>query len=202
MGDEQAPATNKVRWGRVLGWSGTLIALEATAIWLLRRLMLGKLFLFALPWDASANAAEVAEASASAKMYFWPGLVVVAVMWGLVAVCSERGSRTHSFECSRSLESWLLYACLALFLFGTVADIATTIAFFHRDGVDQELHPGIRLVSLALGRSVGPFATKLIQFSGVILIATRWPKLASYLFALAGSIYLLGAIYNLWVSMS
>lgn len=200
MGEKQSQMPNKVRWGRVLGWSGALLALEGIAIWLLQRLMFGKLFLFALPWDAPANVAEIAEASASAKSYFWIALTVIVVIWGVIAKGLEGWPQVNTQKIRQSPKSWLLYSTVALFLMGTIADAVTTFAFFHRDGVDQELHPGIRLVSYSLGRTVGPMVTKLIQFSGVMLIALRWPKLASLLFGLAGSIYLLGAFYNLWIS--
>jgi hypothetical protein len=191
-----------IPWVSVLGWIAGLISLELAATWLLWRLVQGRLFLVAMPWDAPASETELAEAAGSAKSYYWPAMIVIAVIWGLIAVCSEVFTRKRVRDRPEKRSSWLFYVCLTIFVIGTMADIATTFAFFHRDGVDQELHPGIRLVSYALGRSVGPIITKLIQFLGITLISFRWRFLATYLFTLAGSIYLAGAIYNLWISVS
>jgi hypothetical protein len=179
------------------GWLIAGLFLEASAVWLLNRLKRGRLFLFRLPWDAPASALEVAEAGVAARFYHLPALVVIAVLCGLAMIAWNRRAAgmaaIHELLKSRR---WLI----GLFLLCTIADMATTLIFFHRDGVDHELHPGIRLVSYSLGRTVGPLVTKVIQFTGVLLVASLSKAAAPYVIGAAGVIYLLGAAYNVWVS--
>lgn len=191
-----SPSAAAVRWRRVLVWSLALLILEGAAFVMLSRLRAGRLFLFALPWDAPASEWEITAATKSATTFHWPAIAVIAVIWALLALGSA-----PSAPVGNEKRTWLWRSAFALLLLGTLADLVTTFAFFHRDGVDQELHPGIRLVSYSLGRSVGPIVTKLIQFSGIYLIGWRWPKIASILFAIAGAAYLAGAIYNVLIAL-
>lgn len=167
---------------------------------LLSRLRSGHLFLLAIPGDAAASETEIADAALSAKLYSWPAYIVISVIWVLLASAWDRAPNSEANWAEYRTQLWRMRWILGLFVIGTVADIATTLAFFHRDGVDQELHPGIRLVSYALGRSIGPIVTKLIQFAGVLLIASVFRRAAPYLLAAAGATFLLGALYNVWLS--
>ena len=199
MAEKSGPLPRlKVRWARVLAWSFVLVALQVIALALLGRLKEGHLFLFSLSWDAPATVTEITEAAASAKQYEWPAMFVIAVIWALMAFVVNRSSNWRDDRELLWRHRWIV----SLFVIATLADIVTTLAFFHRDGVDQEFHPGIRLVSYALGRSVGPFATKWIQFVGVFLIASIFKKIAPYLFAVAGAIYLFGSVHNVWIAMN
>jgi hypothetical protein len=185
-----------------VGWGLLLIGAETVALWLLMRLKAGKLFLMALSTDAPASAIEKQEAAVAAVRYQWLALVVISVMWALMMFGASRPENRFS--------SWSEFGQFVrryrwiwvLFVIGTLADLISTLVFFHRDGVDHELHPGIRLVSYALGRSVGPVVTKVIQFAGVLLIASLSRRVLPYLVACAGALYLLGAIYNVWVGMN
>jgi hypothetical protein len=191
------PEIRRFHWLSVGSGLFALLACEMAAIWLLTRLKQRRLFVMSLPWDAPASMIEEAEASDAAQFYQLPAVIVIAVLWGLAAVAWRR--RAEGMAATReSLTGQRLI--LGLFLVGTVADIVTTLIFFHRDGVDHELHPGIRLASYALGRSIGPVVTKSIQFAGVLLIASLSKKTAPYVIGAAGGIYLLGAFYNVWMS--
>jgi hypothetical protein len=184
----------QIRWPQILAWSLVLVVMQCCAMLLLARLKDGQLFLLAIPGDAPASVMEISEAARSAKQYEWPALIVIGLIWALLAIASDRD---HS-----KIKTWRDYQTIlwrhrwiaGLFLLGALADIATTIAFFHRDGVDQELHPGIRLVSYALGRSIGPVVAKLIQFVGVLIIAGLSRRAAPSVIGAAGMLYLIGAI--------
>ena len=83
-----------------------------------------------------------------------------------------------------------------VFLLGVLADLATTVWFFHDGGIDLELHPGIRFFGYAYGRTVGPIAGKAVQTLGVLAIARYSGRLGLVLLTIVTCFYAAAAIYN------
>src|SRR5262245_31527822 len=87
--------------------------------------------------------------------------------------------------------------CLC-FAASVIADLATTMWFFHTHGIEFELHPGIRLMGYAYGRTIGPFAGKTIQAIGILLVSVLMPEQwRGKLLLLAAIGYFAAAVYNL-----
>jgi hypothetical protein len=205
----------------------------ATADRLLRRLLAGQLFLFALPGEHAPSPSELADAALTGGGYYWPTILlfVVAIGWGLVwmqACCGSRSSlrlrvslkdiplasqRSEAVtevlpEVRRPLSkpmcsggtwkrpaSWLL----GLLVLATLADLATTMQFMQRQQIDLELHPGLKLLSYALGRTVGPVLGKLLQGAGIVAISGLLPKFQTWLLAGASGLMVLAAAHNLHI---
>jgi hypothetical protein len=91
--------------------------------------------------------------------------------------------------------SWLL----GILVLATLADLATTMQFMHRQQIDLELHPGLKLLSYALGRTTGPVLGKLLQGAGIVAIAGLLPKFQTWLLGGASCLMMLAAAHNLHI---
>ncbi len=77
-----------------------------------------------------------------------------------------------------------------------LADMASTIWFMRAEGIDQELHPGIRLAAGYMGPIVGPIAGKLVQFAAILLVTLYARRIAVYVFIAVTIMYGWAAWYN------
>lgn len=89
---------------------------------------------------------------------------------------------------------WLFIATVL----ASTADLLTTIRFMHMDGIEQELHPAIRIVSWLFGPLIGPVLGKLAQLAAIVLVTVYARKLAVYVFFTATVMYSWAAWYNVW----
>lgn len=151
------------------------------------RVARGELFLWRFHFDASPTIAERHDARESAASYR-----VAAVC--AVLCCSGLLMGMHRLSMDRERPATLF---VVVFLLATAFDLFTTLWFFHEDGIDSEIHPGVRLLGYAYGRTAGPMLAKLVQAIGILWLASRLPKIANVLLAGTAGVYLLAALYNL-----
>lgn len=156
----------------------------------LERLKNGQLFRFAMPWETPPSEVETMDAIQSATENRIPAFGVVAAI-GLI------GMTTGSTVVNRltKKESLPKFA-LSLFAVAVVADLGSTIWFFHALGVEFEFHPAIRLFGYAYGRTAGPIAGKLIQAAGIIYVSALLKERGRYLICVVTVAYLAAAAYN------
>jgi hypothetical protein len=89
---------------------------------------------------------------------------------------------------------WLIaVTCVA-----ALADLLTTIRFMMADGIEHEMHPAIRFVSLIVGPMVGPLIGKGAQLAAIYLVTLYTRRLAPYIFIAATMMYGWAAWYNVW----
>jgi len=89
---------------------------------------------------------------------------------------------------------WLTTAtCVAAF-----ADLLTTIRFMYADGIEYELHPGIRIAAQVAGPLIGPLFGKLAQLAGIFLVTLYARRIALYVFVATTMMYGWAAWYNVW----
>ena len=86
---------------------------------------------------------------------------------------------------------WL--AVLAAFL-----DFLTTWRFMKEGGIEDELHPVIRLVSIFAGPLAGPLIGKVCQLAALGFLTIVFRKAARIIFIPIIVIYLYAAWYNTW----
>jgi hypothetical protein len=166
-----------------------VVAVQVLAYVELQRVADGRLFLFTLPWDAPPSRVELIDAKSTARRYQLPALVTLAAV-ACVVVYFGRFARSRVER--RQIGTWLL----ALFVLATLADLATTLWFFHARGIDHEVHPAIRLFGYAYGRTVGPVLGKVLQSLGLWLVALHLPRYGAALVLAAVVLYGWAAIHN------
>ena len=136
---------------------------SAIALSEVNRVERGQLFLLSLPGENAASEVEIVDAHQSAASYKYPAVGAVLAI-GIIVAWS--GPMAFLSRCRhRSVP------ILAIFGVAVVADMLTTVIFFHTRGVFYELHPGVRLFGYAYGRTTGAVLAKLVQFVGVLTIA-------------------------------
>ncbi len=87
---------------------------------------------------------------------------------------------------------------LIILLITAAADTWTTIHFMTREGVEQELHPGFRLLCLYLGPYAGAPIAKALQIAAILLVSLYWRR-GAYLCLIAPAImYGWAAWYNVF----
>lgn len=170
-----------------LAWLGVTLLFAGLAVIELNRVARGDLFLLRADFDAVASSLERHDAHVSAVQWRLPAVLTVLCCG---ALCYFLG---RSAEAKRPA-SWLV----VLFLLATAFDLFTTLWFFHEDGIDSELHPGVRLLGYAYGRTAGPMLAKLIQVAGILSLAVRLPRIANALLLGTAAVYTLAALYNMY----
>lgn len=89
---------------------------------------------------------------------------------------------------------WLLIATSIT----AFADLITTIRFMRADGIEQELHPAIRIVASLVGPLLGAFIGKLAQLAAIVLVTLYARRIAIYVFIAATMLHGWAAWYNVW----
>jgi hypothetical protein len=87
---------------------------------------------------------------------------------------------------------------ILLVLLAATADMVTTVRFMLASGVEQELHPAIRMAAVALGPILGPVLGKLGQLLAIFIVTVYCRSFARYIFVTVTLIYLWAAWYNVW----
>jgi hypothetical protein len=154
----------------------------------LSRVEKGRLFLLALPGERAASDVEVFDARQSANGYKYPAVGAVLAIGIVVAWFGPTVRFSNSCPYSVPL--------LAVFGIAVVADMVTTVGFFHTRGVSDELHPGVRLFGYAYGRTIGPVLAKIIQSVGVLTIAFFLGRRGKWIIVAATLLYVAAAAYN------
>lgn len=174
----------------------TVATLFITSVaWMeLQRVEGGDLFLFAFPGEAQPSAFETTDAHKSAVENQRPAVAALVAIGLIVAVAGPASIGNMS---KYKILTLPLLFCFAV---SVVADLLTTILFFHQTGIDNELHPAIRLLGYAYGRTTGPVLGKAIQALGVVFVALQLKGYGRLLIGFVTIVYLTAAAYNLWQS--
>lgn len=175
---------------RYATWVVAFLALAGYAYWQLNRVHQGHLFALALPWDRPPTLAEILDAKLSAQTYLLPAVIVVLTIGCVAAIMQPR------LQLSTTKPSRMETGAIALFLVAAMADLLTTLRFFHQVGVNYELHPGIRLFGYAYGLTIGPIAGKAVQAAGVLIFAMFAGRGGIPLMAVVTLVYGAAAIHN------
>ncbi|MEP3479264.1 MAG: hypothetical protein ABJZ55_08460 [Fuerstiella sp.] len=158
----------------------------------LERVAQGDLLLFALPWEAKPATVEIVDAKLSVRENHTSAIIVLLIM-GIAVMLTGPMAKKSLHE-----QRPLIHSVMAkIFVLAAVADMLSTIWFFHVQGIDFEFHPAIRLFGYAYGRTFGPVAGKLIQAGGIIYVAVLLNGRASFLLYSASAVYLVASIYNI-----
>ncbi len=184
-------ANRRRRWWWAACVAGTFVV-AAVVYGELARLQQGQLFAFSLPWEQPPTSLEVLDAHNSARSYLWPAFAGVGLSGIVVAYAAPKLRSGGKIP----YPAWPRLAML--FLAAALADLTTTIYFFHAVGVDHELHPGIRMFGYAYGRTMGPVLGKMLQALGVLGLSWIFGRAASIsVLVTASLLYGLAAMYNL-----
>ena len=178
-----------IKWA--LACAVTCLLVTGIAWMELQRVEDGELFLCAFPGEAPPSAFEKKDAHQSAvenKRLAVAALVAI----GLIASVAGPTSIANMRECKMVTRT-----VLSCFVLAVVADLLTTILFFHQTGIDNELHPAIRLLGYAYGRTIGPVLGKAIQALGVLFLAAQLKAYGRLLVIVVTVVYFAAAAYNL-----
>lgn len=94
---------------------------------------------------------------------------------------------------------WRRYGMLfAMTCVAALADLLTTMRFMATDGVEAELHPAIRMASIALGPVLGPLVGKLAQVLAIVVVTVYCRRFAVGIFMATTLMYAWAAWYNEW----
>lgn len=181
--------TASLKW-ILLGCVATL-TLAAVADFELQRLSNGHLFLLKMPWELAPSEVETEDARQSATENRIPAFLAIIVI-GFIVVATGSGVSSRLTK-----ERLLSRFVLSLFAVAVIADLLSTIWFFHSLGVEFEFHPAIRLFGYAYGRTFGPIAGKLIQAAGIIYVSALLKERGRYLLYVVSAAYLAAAVYNI-----
>jgi hypothetical protein len=181
-----------------VAWLAVGLALLAGAWFSLNRVRNGELFLFHLPIDRRPLTFELHDAAASAAFWTAPALVFLAIssaaLAGAVRVCPWTaveeicGRVTRMYRSSAILCGFFTLAC--------VTDLISTWLYFRAHRIDDELHPGIKLMTYAYGLSVGCFIGKAIQGLLAVLVCVAFPKGARAILIVLTIAYFAAAVWN------
>ncbi len=171
---------------------GLLITgLLATAAWFeLQRVRDGGLFLVSASWDTAATEIEKQDALRSAADMQWPAVVFLVIAGSAITLTGPARFQNR-LQLSRT-DRFLV----AVFIISVLADLSSTLWFFHDGGIDLELHPGIRLFGYAYGRTFGPVAGKLVQAIGILAVACWLGRPGRVLMVIVSAFYLAASIHN------
>ena len=177
-------------------WWPVTVALLTTVLVLLahfelERVAQGELLLFALPWEAKPATVEIVDAKLSVRENQTSAIIALLIM-GIAVMLTGPMAKKSLDERRPMIRSNMA----KIFVFAVIADMLSTIWFFHVQGIDFEFHPAIRLFGYAYGRTFGPVAGKLIQAGGIIYVAVLLKGRASFLIYLTSAVYLAASIYN------
>jgi hypothetical protein len=90
------------------------------------------------------------------------------------------------------------YPYLILSIVAAALDLITTCQFMLADGVEDEVHPVIRFVSVLTGPIAGPVIGKVCQLSALVFLTIIFRPWARIIFIPVIVIYLYAAWYNAW----
>ena len=188
-------------WSRQnqLAWLAVAGSLVLVAWWSLNRVQHEKLFLFPLPFDRAPFAVEIHDATSVARTWTIPALVFLAVATTAVAGHERTSPVAAAIGWVRRLRELLRMhpKLCVVFAVASLADFISTAIYFHWHRIDDELHPGIKLVTYAFGLSLGCLAGKGIQALLALAIGAVFPKMARPILIVLIVAYGAAAVWNL-----
>ena len=97
-------------------------------------------------------------------------------------------------------ELWKSYKwVICLFFLALLCDAASTIYFMQNKGDStEEIHLGIRFVSMIFGPIIGPLVGAIAKAIAGILVAIYWRRIGLYILVAASIISFWAAWYNIW----
>lgn len=130
---------------------------------------------------------EKFDASQTAREAIWPArLVVVVLTWvGFIAVTYGKYAYATRFR-------WLA-GVVALC---AIADGITTSRVFCVHGIQDEVHPAVRLCAYSYGRIAGVILAKSVQCAGVVAIGMILPRRINVAVLIAAALLYLWAAYT------
>ena len=141
--------------------------------------------------NAELDNIEIIDARLSADTHLVAALFAVVAIAAVISYAMPK----IRYQDRNTPKAWWMFA--SIFLVAAVADLATTVWFFHVRGIDHELHPGIRLFGYAYGRTIGPIAGKAVQAVGVLGISLLFVRGSRILLSLVAILYSLATEYDL-----
>jgi hypothetical protein len=161
----------------------------------------GRLFLIRLPFDREPSSLEFQHAAITARQWMLPARLFLLITSIAIVLTVQKGPIDALRDVLRRLGELLRMRATLCTLFGLacLADLLSTLWYFHRYSLEEELHPGIKLVTFAWGLTVGCLAAKGIQASLVLLVCALFPKIARPVLIFTTVAYSAAAIWNLGV---
>lgn len=170
----------------VIPWCLVTLLLCVLAVRELDRVAEGRLFLFGFGFESGPSVPELHDARDSAIQWRLPS--IAGVVFASVLIASLTRTKADRRMLSRPL--------VFLLLVSAALDLASTVWFFHMDGIDFELHPAVRLFGYAYGRTAGPLMAKSVQAGGVLFIASKLPRFSKPLLIGTSCVYALAGLCN------
>lgn len=183
-----------------VAWAIVGLAAVAIAAISIGRVEEGKPFLLPLRRDAPLNYHEAIDAKASAAQLRYPAIGVLVTLTCLAMIFLPGGPRSAMAAYGNLLrDAARRHPLLLGFYLATQAgDFLSTWLAFERLGIDGELHPALRLMAYAYGRTTGLVLGKLIQLAILLAIACGFRRWTAPLLLAASAIALLAVIGNVW----
>lgn len=179
-------------------WLLAIAVVLIGATFLLHRVHAGQLFIVALPFDREPAPSEVEDARATVRMWFVPALLFLIVGGTTVALTSRSTPPIACRQLTQKVaalvraQAWLV----AFFAMACLLDFYTTWAYAQQFSLEDEVHPGIKLVTYAFGITVGVVVGKAIQAGLVLAIAAVWPRTGRVLLLFVTGGYFVAAAWN------
>lgn len=184
-----------------LAWLAILLSVLVMAWHSLQHVLQHRLFAWPLPVDSLEFPCECSDSATAARRWTVPAMmflgavaitILIAVRTGPVeSICWLRKRLDELFRAHPLTLQFFAAAC--------IADFSSTVHYFHEYGICDEVHPGIKLVTYAWGRTLGCLAAKLIQAAVGLLLCALLPKFARGILLIATTGYAIAAIWNLAV---
>jgi hypothetical protein len=182
-----------------LAWLA-LCAIVLLAAWIsLDLVQRGRIFLIRLPFDREPSSVEVRHAVARARQWSLPALLFLSIASFAVVLSVRKGPIDALYDVIRRLGELIRMRAVlsSLFALACLADLLSTLWYFHKYGLEDELHPGIKLVTFAWGLTVGCLVAKGIHASLVLLVCALFPKIARPVLIVTTIAYSAAAAWNL-----
>jgi hypothetical protein len=94
---------------------------------------------------------------------------------------------------------WHTYRiAITIFTLALIADGLSTVYFMSYLGVSAEMHPVVRLASIAFGPVAGPVVGSLWKWAACLYVAIYCRKFAYSIFLTTSVVYIFAAWYNIW----
>ena len=188
-------APNQIR----LTWLTIAVAIILAAWLSLDRLQNGNVFLICLPFDRPPSDGDVRDAVEAARRWTWPAVLFLSLS-SIALLSTVKAGPVDAVGILRRRFAELLRGQQILcgaFAGACLGDFLSTWWYFHEYGLEDELHPGIKLVTYAWGPSAGCVVAKLIQAGLVLLVCALLPRISRVALVTTTIAYCGAAAWNL-----
>ena len=182
-----------------LSWLTIAIPIIVAAWLSLDRIQNGNFYLIRLPFDRQPSDREVQEAAEAARLWKLPALMFLSLS-SIALLSTAKAGPLEAIAVLRQRLAELVRGrpiLCAAFAVACLADFLSTWWYFHEFGLEDELHPGIKLVTYAWGPSAGCLAAKSIQAGLVLLVCVLFPRIAGIALLVTTAAYSCAAEWNL-----